>query len=255
MKRTAIVTGGSRGIGFATALRLGREGCNIAILDINRADDYRENLGRLAAENIDFLYMQGSIAVNADRREFLRRVLEKYGEVDILVNNAGVGPKERLDILETTEESFDHVIGTNLRGTLFMTQLVVNQMRTQPIKGKKRGTVVTVSSCSTTVSSPNRVEYCISKAGLSNMTLVLADRLAAEKIFVYEVRPGVIDTDMTKTVHGKYDKLIADGVFPVARWGMPEDVAEAIGAFCGDAFNYSTGNYMDVDGGFHIQRL
>lgn len=255
MKKTAIVTGGSRGIGFATALRLGREGCNIAILDINAPEDYQTNLDRLAAENIDHMYMRGSIAVDADRKEFLRRVLEKYGEVDILVNNAGVGPKARLDILETTEESFDYVIGTNLRGTLFMTQLVVNQMRKQAVKGKKRGTVVTVSSCSTSVSSPNRVEYCISKAGLSNMTLVLADRLAAEQIFVYEVRPGVIDTDMTKTVHGKYDKLIADGVFPIARWGFPEDVADAIAAFCSDAFIYSTGNYMDVDGGFHIQRL
>ena len=154
-----------------------------------------------------------------------------------------------------TEESFDYVVGTNLKGTLFMSQLVANQMISQPWEGKKRGTIINIGSASSTVSSPNRAEYCLSKAGVGMLTVVLADRLASEGIMVHEVRPGVIDTDMTKVVHEKYSKMIEDGLFPIKRWGYPEDIADVVSLMCSDRFIYTTGNYIDVDGGFHIKRM
>ncbi len=255
MSRTAIITGGSRGIGYGVAKQLGAEGYNIAILDVNDPKQYRDNLDALAAAGVNYLYVQGSITSAEDRQKFLDATLEKFGSVEVLVNNAGVAPKVRLDLLEMTEESFDYVVGTNLKGTMFMTQLVVKQMLKQPLVGEKRGTVVNITSSSVTVSSPNRAEYCMAKAGLAAMGVVYADRLAKDRIFVYEIRPGVIETDMTKVVHEKYSKLIDEGIFPIARWGKPEDCATAVSAFCGDAFNYMTGNYVDIDGGFHIKRL
>jgi NAD(P)-dependent dehydrogenase (short-subunit alcohol dehydrogenase family) len=154
-----------------------------------------------------------------------------------------------------SEESFDYVVGTNLKGTMFMTQLIARQMLKQEIRGQKRGIIVNITSSSVTVSSPNRAEYCMSKAGLAILTQILADRLAKDRIFVYEIRPGVIDTDMTKVVHKKYSDLIEGGVFPVARWGQPEDIGLVVSAFCDGKFLYTTGNYVDVDGGFHIKRL
>ena len=160
-----------------------------------------------------------------------------------------------MDLLEMTEESYDRVMGINVKGTLFLTQLAAKQMLKQEILGKKRGTIVNVGSCSAQVSSVNRGEYCISKSALSMVTTLFADRLASEGILVHEVRPGVIRTDMTSGVKEKYDAAIQNGVFPICRWGTPEDVAEAVGAFCSDQFLYTTGNYIDVDGGFHIRRL
>ena len=154
-----------------------------------------------------------------------------------------------------TEESFDYVVGVNTKGNMFLTQAVARQMiRQQPLDGR-RGVIVNVSSCSAVVSSTNRGEYCVSKAGVSMLTTLYADRLACEGILVHEVRPGVIATDMTSAVQEKYDKLIGDGMFPIARWGTPQDVAGAVSALCSDKFQYTTGNYIDVDGGFHIQRL
>ncbi len=255
MKKTAIVTGGNRGIGFGIAKQLGLDGYNIAIMSIGERKKYENNFKELESLNIDYMYYQGSITSKEDREGFLKAVLEKYKEVDVLVNNAGVAPKIRQDLLTMTEESFDYVVGTNLRGTMFMTQIVANQMLTQPVKGRRRGVIVNISSSSVTVSSTNRGEYCMSKAGLAMMTTLYADRLAAEDIQVYEIRPGVIDTDMTKVVHQKYSDLIEQGVFPIARWGTPEDIAGAVSAFCTDKFIYSTGNYIDLDGGFHIKKL
>ena len=164
-------------------------------------------------------------------------------------------PSVRRDLLEMTEESFDRVIGINTKAAMFLTQLVAKQMISQPFEGKKRGTIINVSSCSAVVSSVSRGEYCVSKAAMSMLTTLYADRLSAEGIMVNEVRPGVISTDMTSKVQEKYDKMIADGVFPIARWGQPEDVAGAVSALCSDKFLYTTGNYVDVDGGFHIKRL
>ncbi len=254
MKKTAIVTGGSRGIGFGVAERLAKDGYCIAIIDKNARKDHQESLDVLAA-GCNCLYVQGDITIAGDRERFLSEVLEHFGRVDVLVNNAGVAPQVRKDILEMTEESFDYVVGTNLKGTMFMTQLVVNQMLKQEISGERRGVVVNITSSSVTVSSPNRAEYCMSKAGMAALTRVYADRLAADRIFVYEIRPGVIWTDMTEVVREKYTRLIEEGLFPIARWGFPEDVANTVSAFCGDGFLYTTGNYVDVDGGFHIKRL
>jgi NAD(P)-dependent dehydrogenase (short-subunit alcohol dehydrogenase family) len=254
-KKVAIITGGSRGIGYGIAKQLGSDGFALAILDINPLADYRANFDALEKAGVDCLYVQGSIAEKRDREDFLAKTLKKYGRVDVLVNNAGVAPKVRQDLLEMTEESFDFVIGTNLKGTMFMTQLVAKQMLKQEVCGKKRGIIVNITSSSVTVSSVNRAEYCMSKAGLAILTQVYADRLAAEKIFLYEIRPGVIETDMTAVVHKKYSDLIEAGAFPIARWGYPEDIALAVSAYCEGKFLYSTGNYVDLDGGFHIKRL
>lgn len=255
MHKTAIVTGGSRGIGYGIAKQLGAEGYRIAILDVNDPLDYQDNLDALTKDGVDWYYQQGSIACKEDRERFVAAVVERYGDIDVLVNNAGVAPKVRNDILEMTEESFDYVVGINTKGTMFMTQLVAKQMLKQPVKGRRRGVIVNISSSSVAVSSVSRGEYCISKAGVAMITMLFADRLAAHDIQVYEIRPGVIETDMTRVVHQKYSDLIEKGAFPIARWGQPEDIAGAVSAFVSDQFIYSTGNYIDLDGGFHIRKL
>lgn len=204
---------------------------------------------------IDCAYVQANIGSADDRKKILDGALAAFGRVDVLVNNAGVAPKVRADLLDMSEESFDYVVGINTKGNMFLTQLVAKQMISQePVDGRK-GVIVNVSSCSSVVSSTNRGEYCVSKAGISMLTTLYADRLAAEGILVNEVRPGVIATDMTSKVQGKYDALIEKGTFPIARWGTPEDVAGAVSLLCSDRLRYTTGNYIDVDGGFHIQRL
>jgi NAD(P)-dependent dehydrogenase (short-subunit alcohol dehydrogenase family) len=254
-RKVAIVTGGSRGIGYGVVKQLGQEGYAVAVLDINALADYQANFDVLDEAGVEWFYAEGSITRAADRESFLAGTLEKFGRVDVLVNNAGVAPKVRQDVLDMSEESFDFVVGTNLKGTMFMTQLVVRQMLKQDIRGQKRGVVVNITSSSVNVSSPNRAEYCMSKAGLAILTQVLADRLAADRILVYEIRPGVIETDMTRVVHKKYSDLIDAGVFPIARWGQPEAIGRVVRACCDDKFIYPTGNYVDVDGGFHIKRL
>ena len=255
MKKIAIVTGGSRGIGFAIAHRLGLDGFAVVIFATTPENKNRENLNLLEADGIEYHYVQGNIGSTEDRQRLVAEAVSRFGGVHVLVNNAGVAPKVRNDLLEMTEESFDYVVGINTKGTMFLTQAVANQMLKQPMAGKKRGTIVNVSSCSAEVSSASRGEYCVSKAGVSMLTTLYADRLAREEILVHEVRPGVISTDMTAGVHEKYESLIEQGIFPIARWGTPEDVAGAVSAFCGDAFLYTTGNYIDIDGGFHIKRL
>lgn len=255
MEKVAVVTGGVRGIGYGIAKRMAEDGYLVAVMDINVSDTYKENIEGLKEFNQKNFFFKGSITDSSDRKEFIDLVVKTFGHIDVLVNNAGVAPKIRKDILEMTEESFDYVVGTNLKGTLFMSQLVANQMIKQPWAGKKRGTIINIGSASSTVSSPNRAEYCLSKAGVGMLTVVLADRLASEGIMVHEVRPGVIDTDMTKVVHEKYSKMIEDGLFPIKRWGYPEDIADVVSLMCSDRFIYTTGNYIDVDGGFHIKRM
>jgi len=255
MKKTTIVTGGGRGIGFAVSLRLGEDGFNVVIMDVADQESCSDNLKLLSNKGIEYLYVQGNITSADDRDILILKAIEKFGGVHVLVNNAGVAPLVRNDILEMTEESFDRVIGINTKGTMFLTQAVAKQMLKQEVLGEKRGTIINISSCSAEVSSTARGEYCVSKAGMSMLTKLYADRLAGEGILVHEVRPGVIATDMTASVQAKYDKLIGDGIFPIARWGKVEDVAKAVSVFAGDAFTYTTGNYIDVDGGFHIKRL
>lgn len=255
MKQTAIVTGGSRGIGFAIARQLGRDGYNVVIFATSPRQKNETNLALLDQEGISWHYVQGSIADHADRLRLVQEAVQVYGGIHVLVNNAGVAPSVRADLLDMTEESYDRVMGINTKGNMFLTQAVAKQMISQPLTGPKRGTIVNISSCSAEVSSISRGEYCVSKAGVSMLTRLYADRLAREAILVHEVRPGVIATDMTSTVQEKYDKLIEQGAFPIARWGTPEDVAGAVSALCSDKFLYTTGNYIDVDGGFHLPRL
>lgn len=255
MKKTAVITGGSRGIGYAISMRLGQDGFNVVILDMNEPEVYRENLDALKTQGTDYLYIQGNICKAEDRKKLVEESVKSFGGIHVLVNNAGVAPAVRTDLLEMSEESFDRVMEVNTKGNMFLTQAVARQLITQPMEGKKRGTIINISSCSAAVSSTGRGEYCVSKAGVSMLTTLYADRLAKEGILVHEVRPGVIATDMTAAVEEKYNKMFEDGVFPIARWGTPEDIAGAVSALAGNDFLYTTGNYIDVDGGFHIKRL
>ncbi|MCR2050435.1 3-ketoacyl-ACP reductase [Acetatifactor muris] len=255
MEKAAIVTGASRGIGYAIARRLGLDGYSIVMLATGAQEKYEEALGELTKLGIRWHYVQGSIASAEDRKRLLEETLRVFGRVDVLVNNAGVAPLKRKDLLEMEEESFDRVMGINTKGTLFLTQLVAKQMLKQEQTGKKRGTIINIGSCSAEVSSISRGEYCISKAGVAMITRLFADRLAPEGILVHEIRPGVIATDMTGAVKEKYDAMIEEGAFPIRRWGTPEDVADAVSVFCSDQILYTTGSFLDVDGGFHIRRL
>ena len=253
--RTALVTGGSRGIGLSIVKELGLHGYRVALMATRPEEEYPESTEILRKAGVDYFWFSGDISNSEDRKRVVLQALEALGTFDVLVNNAGVAPKVRADLLTMTEESFDYVIGTNTKANMFMTQAVALQMMKQPLHGDKRGTIINISSCSAEVSSVNRGEYCVSKAGISMLTKLYADRLAPEGIFVYEIRPGVIRTDMTSQVEEKYTELIKQGMFPIARWGVPEDVAKAGRGVCSDDFCYTTGNYIDVDGGFHIRRL
>lgn len=261
MKKTAIVTGATRGIGLAIAKQLAADGFNIVMTSRSPEEKYLAAIEETEALGAEVLYIQADAADTASGPKTVQAAVERFGRIDVLVNNAGVAPKVRADLLEMTEESYDYVTSTNTKGNMFMTQAVARQMISQDYfdeecrRTHNKGSIVNVSSCSATVSSTSRGEYCVSKAGISMLTTLYADRLAPEGITVNEVRPGVILTDMTSVVKEKYDRLIEEGVFPIARWGTPEDVAKAVSVFCSDRIRYSTGNYIDVDGGFHIRRL
>lgn len=255
MKKTAIVTGGSRGIGYAAAKQLGLDGCRVVIFSLEDQKICQDAFDKLTELGIDWHYIQGSIDSQKSREKLVKETVEQFGRIDILVNNAGVAPKERKDLLEMTQESFDWVVGINTKGTLFLTQMIAKQMISQEQVFANKGHIVNIGSCSAEVSSISRGEYCISKAAVSMLTTLFADRLGPEGIVVNEVRPGVIATDMTRVVTEKYDKMFEDGVFPIARWGKPEDVAGVVSLFCSERMIYTTGNYVDVDGGFHIKRL
>lgn len=254
--KVAIVTGAGRGIGNAIAMQLASEGYATAVLDVLDEGEIVENLEAIKKHGNPFIYFRGDTTDAKDRKNFIDKVMDEFGRIDVLVNNAGVAPKVRMDILETTEESLDFVLGVNIKGTFFLTQLVANIMveeleRIPDIKPK----IINISSMSAYTSSPSRGEYCISKAGVSMITLLFADRLAEYGINVYEVRPGIIYTDMTKVVKDKYDKLIGEGLTPIKRWGYPQDIANAVSLFCSDKLDFSTAEVINVDGGFHIRRL
>jgi NAD(P)-dependent dehydrogenase (short-subunit alcohol dehydrogenase family) len=245
MKKIAIVTGVASGIGRACAEKLLQEG--VAVVGMSRRAEMENSPAG------DFTYVSGDISVTADRQRLVETAMERYGRIDILVNVAGVAPKVRADLLTMTEESYDYVMDINAKGTLFLTQAVANAMLRNA--GLCKGSIVNISSMSAYTSSVNRGEYCISKAGVSMITKLFADRLAEYGIPVNEVRPGIIATDMTAKVREKYDNLIGGGLLPMSRWGTPEDVAAAVWALCGGALPYVTGQSIDVDGGFHIRRL
>ncbi|HEY2648282.1 MAG TPA: 3-ketoacyl-ACP reductase [Puia sp.] len=256
MRRVALITGGSRGIGFGIASQLAQNNFDLAINGTRTEGAVENALNELKAYGVDVMYCPGDIASSRDRMEILRQVKDHYGALHVLVNNAGVGPKERRDILDATEESFDYVIGVNLKGSYFLTQRTANWM----IEQKKmnpafKGCIINISSISATVVSLNRGEYCISKAGIGMVTQLFATRLGEHDIPVFEVRPGIIQTDMTSGGREKYDKLIGEGLCVQKRWGQPQDVGKAVAALTKSDFIYSTGQVIMVDGGLTIPRL
>lgn len=256
MNKVALITGGSRGIGFGIAAQLAANGFDIAINGTRQASEVNDAVNKLKDLGVDVIYCQGSIASSQDRQRMIDEVRQHYGRLNVLVNNAGIAPRQRNDILEATEESFDEVVSTNLKGMYFLTQKAANWMVAQKKSSELyTGCIINVSSVSATVVSINRGEYCISKAGLSMATQLFAVRLGEYNIPVYEVRPGVIRTDMTAGVTGKYDKLIAEGLCVQQRWGEPEDVGKAVAAIANGSFMYSTGQVIMVDGGMTIPRL
>lgn len=256
MNQVAFITGGSRGIGYGIALALAREGFDLAINGMRAEEQVADVLNALKAYDVDVLYCQGDIGSKQDRQQMLSQIASHYGRLNVLVNNAGVAPKERKDILEASEESFEYVLKTNLQGPYFLSQQVANWMIEQKQKDENfSACLINISSISATVASVNRGEYCISKAGLSMMTALFATRLGEYGIPVYDVRPGVIKTDMTSGVTEKYDKLIGEGLCVQPRWGYPEDVGKAVVALAKAYFPYSTGQTIMVDGGMTIPRL
>jgi NAD(P)-dependent dehydrogenase (short-subunit alcohol dehydrogenase family) len=252
----AIVTGGSRGIGRAICLELGRLKWAVVVNYATRPEAAQAVVSEISASGSRAIACHANIGRAEDRARLLQEALAQFGRIDLLVNNAGITSVGRRDILEATEESWDLVFDTNLKGPFFLTQQVALEMirliRAGAIPG---GKIINISSVSAYAVSTNRADYCMTKAALAMMTKLFAVRLAGEGIQVFEICPGVIATDMTAPVKEKYDRLIAEGLWPIRRWGQPEDVARAVGAIVQDAFPFSTGIRIDVDGGFHIRTL
>lgn len=264
MNPVSLITGASRGIGRGIALELAKLGHDLVINYAGNAEAAQKTAAdcRTAAEaagkTIRAEICQADISQGNDRQRLISFTQEKFGRLDLLVNNAGVAPTVRADLLEAGEESFDRLIAINVKGPYFLTQLAAKWMieEVQANKGAgRKPKIVTISSISAYTASTNRGDYCVSKAALSMLTPVFAARLAEFGINVFEVRPGVIATDMTGAVKEKYDKLIAEGLTPIQRWGTPEDIGRAVAAIASDAFPFSTGEVINVDGGFHLRRL
>ena len=254
--RTALVTGGSRGIGKAIATALGSAGWNVVVnyaSSVAAADETVEHIKQRGGHGYA---VRGDIGNSADRQRLITETIAHFGRLDMLVNNAGIAPDQRMDILEATEASFDQLINVNLKGPYFLSQLAANAMKSNPLGLDGRvGNIITISSISAYTASVNRGDYCVAKAGLAMMTKLFASRLAELNIGVFEIRPGIIATDMTSGVKEKYDTLIANGLTPIRRWGKPEDVAKAVLAVADGLLPFSTGQVIDVDGGFHLRTL
>ncbi len=256
MKKVALVTGGSRGIGYGIVKQLAIQGFDIALNGVRPEESVVSELKTLRATGAEVLYCQGDISSRPDREKILLRIRNHFGRLNVLVNNAGIAPKERSDILSASEESFDEVISVNLKGTYFLTQEAANWLIRQKNADKEfSACIINVTSISSAVASVNRGDYCISKAALSMATQLFAIRLGEFDIPVYEIRPGIIRTDMTEGVKDKYDRLIEDGLCVQKRWGLPGDVAKVVGALVSDSFSYSTGQVIMVDGGMTLPRL
>lgn len=262
-RNVAIVTGASRGIGKAIAMELASLGYDLVISHFDftasgQADESAaiETQKIISQSGAKCETIRSDISNPADRKKLVAVAQNSFGRCEMLVNNAGVAPSKRADILEASEDSFDRVLDINLKGPYFLTQTVANWMiRQKSEKPARNYRIVNTSSISAYTSSPARGEYCISKAGISMMTKLYADRLAEYAIGVFEIRPGVIATDMTSVVKDKYDKLIAEGLTPIKRWGQPEDIAKAVAAIAEGRLDFSTGQVINVDGGFHLRRL
>ena len=254
--RAALVTGGSRGIGLGIASHLLEDGYRVAINGVRDADAVAGTLDDLRSAGGDVVYARGSVADRGDREAIVAATLDAFGRIDVLVNNAGIPPANRRDILEAEEGDFDAVLDTNLKGPYFLTQAVARAMVSQrEADPDARGVIVNIGSMSATVVSTNRGEYCLSKAATAMATQLWAVRLAEFGIDCYEVRPGIVATDMTAGVSAKYDRLIADGLTVERRWGTPDDVGSAVAALVRGDIPYATGQVLHIDGGLTTQRL
>jgi NAD(P)-dependent dehydrogenase (short-subunit alcohol dehydrogenase family) len=257
MKKTALVTGGARGIGFGISQKLAKENFDLIICGTRPEESVKDAVESLKQMGADVLYCQCNIADANDRQKMLKTIKTEKGSLNLLVNNAGVAPNVRADILEATEESYERVMKINLQGPYFLTQAVANWMiELKQVDESFECSIVNVSSISASTASPSRGEYCISKAGISMATQLWAVRLGEFNIPVYEIRPGIIKTDMTSAVTAKYDKLIhEDGLLVQDRWGYPEDIGKAVAMLARGDLPYSTGQVLMIDGGFSLERL
>lgn len=256
MSKVALVTGGSRGIGLGIAKALAQDGFDLAINGVRDESAVTEVMASLQSMGVKVIYCQGDIGNADDRAGIVEKIRKEMGQLNVLVNNAGIAPKERKDILDATEESFEYVMKINLQGPYFLTQAVANWMISQKKEDSNfKGSIINISSMSSTVASVNRGEYCISKAGISMASLLFASRLGEFEIPVYEVRPGIIATDMTSGVTEKYDRLIEGGLTVQKRWGTPEDLGKSVTALARGDFPYSSGSVFMVDGGLTVPRL
>lgn len=254
--KTALITGGSRGIGLGIATALARSGYNLCINGMREQTDVQSQIDSLKSLGVDVIYGKGNIGEPADRSAIIQTFLDHYPAFHLLVNNAGVAPRVRTDLLDLEESNFDWLVDINLKGTFFLTQEIAKHMISYKQKESNyQPCIISVTSVSATVASVNRGEYCISKAGLAMMTKLFAARLAEYNIPVYEVRPGIIRTDMTSGVIEKYDKLIEAGLTIEKRWGTPEDIGSIVNALATGQIPYATGQVIHADGGLHIQRL
>lgn len=256
MKKVALITGGTRGIGLGIAAELAKAGFDLALNGIREQASVEPVLENLRREGARVVYFQGDVSVKGDRIRMVEAVMKQYNRVNVLVNNAGVAPKERRDILDATEESFEHVLHINLQGPYFLTQLMANKMiEAKRVWPDEFFCIVNVSSVSASFASVNRGEYCISKAGIAMATKLWASRLGEFEIPVYEIQPGVIRSDMTSGVTEKYDRLFQNGLAIQSRWGVPQDVGRVAAAMATGSLPYSTGQVVLVDGGMSIPRL
>jgi NAD(P)-dependent dehydrogenase (short-subunit alcohol dehydrogenase family) len=252
----ALVTGSSRGIGAAIAKELAAQGHAVVVNYCRSPDAAEEVVRQIEAHQGRAIAVQADVGQAADRQKIVEATLAEFDRLDVLVNNAGITSPGRRDVLEATEENLDLVFSTNLKGPFFLAQLAARVM-IEKIRDENlpKGTIINVSSISAYAVSTNRADYCMAKAAMQMMTWLLAARLAEEKIRVYEICPGVIASDMTAPVREKYDRLIAEGLSPIRRWGQPDDVAKAVAAVASDAFPFTTGERISVDGGYHIRQL
>ena len=256
MRKSALITGGGRGIGLGIAQALAAEDTAITILDVLPQDSVQENLDELKKSGVPVIYCQGDVTSSEDRLAALDRIKAEFGHLNFLVNNAGVAPRERKDILEASEASFARLMRINLQGPYFLTQLVANHLiEKKQADANFASAIINISSISATVASPSRGEYCVSKAGVSMSTMLWAARLGEFDIPVYEIRPGVIKTDMTSAVQEKYDRLISEGLTHQKRWGFPEDIGRAAAMLARGDLAYSTGQVIMIDGGMTVQTL
>jgi 3-oxoacyl-[acyl-carrier protein] reductase len=256
LNKVVLITGGTRGIGFGIAQSLSREGFDLAICDLFKESEVSSTLEELRKENCDVLYIKADISKSEDHKKLIHKIRKNFGQLNVLVNNAGVAPKERKDILESSEESFERLVRINLQGTYFLTQKIAHWMIEQKKSADNYGAcIINISSVSASIPSTNRGDYCISKAGLSMATKLWAVRLAEFGIQVYEVRPGIIETEMTAPVIEKYREKVKKGLLLQPRLGLPEDVGKTVAMLVRGDIAYSTGQIINVDGGLSIERL